>query len=63
MATSEADCKTIVDLCQQTGLKYMMMETVLYAREFLYMKMLFEQGKLGMLQFLKASHQFLVSIL
>src|SRR5260221_10391036 len=34
MATSVADCKKIVDLVKQTGLKYMMMETVVYAREF-----------------------------
>jgi len=57
MATSVEDCKAIVDICRATGLKYMMMETVLYAREFLFMKMLYEQGKLGKLQFLKASHQ------
>jgi predicted dehydrogenase len=38
MATSEADCKAIVDACRKTGLKYMMMETVVYAREFLFMK-------------------------
>src|SRR5215216_4884958 len=38
MATSVEDCKKIVDLVQKTGLTYMMMETVVYAREFLYMK-------------------------
>src|SRR5262249_40663384 len=38
MATSIEDCKKIVDLVKKTGLKYMMMETVVYAREFLYMK-------------------------
>ena len=57
MATSVEDCKAIVDLVQQTGLKYMMMETVVYAREFLYMKELYDKGELGKLQFLKASHQ------
>ena len=57
MATSEADCKAIVDLCAETGLHYMMMETVVYAREFLYMKELHDTGELGKLQFLKASHQ------
>lgn len=57
MATSVEDCKAIVDLVQATGLKYMMMETVVYAREFLYMKELFDKGELGKLQFLKASHQ------
>ncbi|MEO0415628.1 MAG: Gfo/Idh/MocA family oxidoreductase [Verrucomicrobiota bacterium] len=57
MATSVEDCKNIVDLCAATGLKYMMMETVVYAREFLYMKELYDKGELGKLQFLKASHQ------
>src|SRR5512141_1409219 len=36
MATSIADCRKIVELQKKTGLKYMMMETVAYAREFLY---------------------------
>ena len=57
MATSEADCEAIVDLCAETGLSYMMMETVVYAREFLFMKELYDNGELGKLQFLKASHQ------
>lgn len=57
MATSEEDCKVIVELCAETGLHYMMMETVVYAREFLYMKELYDKGELGKLQFLKASHQ------
>jgi predicted dehydrogenase len=57
MATSVEDCRQIVELCQETGLKYMMMETVVYAREFLYMKELYDKGELGKLQFLKASHQ------
>lgn len=57
MATSIADCKKIVDLQKKTGLHYMMMETVVYAREFLYMKELYEKGTLGKLQFLQASHQ------
>jgi predicted dehydrogenase len=35
----------------------MMMETVVYAREFLFMKELYDKGELGKLQFLKASHQ------
>ena len=57
MATSIADCKTIVDLVKKTGKKYMMMETVVYAREFLYIKELYEKGALGKIQFLQASHQ------
>jgi predicted dehydrogenase len=57
MATSVEDCKTIVELVQETGLTYMMMETVVYAREFLFMKQMYDAGELGKLQFLKASHQ------
>jgi predicted dehydrogenase len=57
MATSIEDCRRIVDLTRKTGLKYMMMETVVYAREFLYIKQLYERGELGKIQFLQASHQ------
>ncbi len=57
MATSIADCKKIVDLTKKTGLRYMMMETVVYAREYLYIKELYDQGELGKIQFLQASHQ------
>ena len=57
MATSVGDCKKIVDLVRQTGRKYMMMETVVYGREFLYLKELYEKGELGKIQFLQASHQ------
>jgi predicted dehydrogenase len=57
MATSVEECRQIVELVKQTGLTYMMMETVLYAREFLFMKELYEKGELGKIQFLKASHQ------
>jgi len=57
MATTVDECKEIVELVKSTGLTYMMMETVVYAREFLFMKELYETGKLGDIQFLKASHQ------
>jgi predicted dehydrogenase len=57
MATSVADCRTIVDLTRRTGLRYMMMETVLYAREYLFIKELYDRGELGKIQFLQASHQ------
>lgn len=57
MATSVEDCLEIIRLVNETGLKYMMMETVVYSREFLYMKKLYEDGDLGKLQFLQASHQ------
>lgn len=57
MATTVEECEEIVRLTQETGLTYMMMETVVYAREFLFMKELYERGELGKIQFLKSSHQ------
>ena len=57
MATTVDECRQIVELVEETGLTYMMMETVVYAREFLFMKELYEKGELGKIQFLKASHQ------
>ncbi len=57
MATSVEDCLEIIRLTQETGLRYMMMETVVYAREFLFMKELRDKGELGKLQFIQASHQ------
>jgi predicted dehydrogenase len=57
MATTVEECRQIVELTNQTGLTYMMMETVVYAREFLFMKELYTKGELGKVQFLKASHQ------
>ena len=57
MATTVEECEEIVRLTKETGLTYMMMETVVYAREFLFMKELYDKGELGKIQFLKASHQ------
>ncbi len=56
MATSIEDCGRIVAAVERTGLRYMMMETVVYAREYLYLKQLHDSGALGKLQFLQASH-------
>src|SRR6478736_1197118 len=57
MATTVEECKEIVRLTKEKKLTYMMMETVVYAREFLFMKELYDKGELGKVQFLKASHQ------
>jgi predicted dehydrogenase len=57
MATSVEDCKRIVDTQRKTGLVYMMMETVVYSREFLFVKELYEGGELGKIQFIRSSHQ------
>jgi predicted dehydrogenase len=57
MATTLEECKAIVDAVKSTGLTYMMMETVLYSREFLFVKEQYDKGELGKIQFLRASHQ------
>jgi len=57
MATSVEDCRKIVEAVNETGLTYMMMETVIYSREFLFVKEMVEKGEMGRLQFLRASHQ------
>lgn len=57
MATSVDDCERIVKLSRDKGLRYMMMETVVYSREFLFVRELYEKGELGDVQFLQASHQ------
>jgi hypothetical protein len=57
MATTVEECRQIVELTQSTGLTYMMMETVVYSREFLFVKEMYEKGELGKIQFLRASHQ------
>jgi len=57
MATTVDECRQIVEAVKETGLTYMMMETVVYSREFLFIKELYEKGELGKLQFLRASHQ------
>jgi len=57
MATSPDHCRKIVELSAKTGLKYMMAETVVYAREFLFIRQMAEKGELGRIQFVQASHQ------
>ena len=56
MATTIEECEQICNLVSETGLKYMMAETVVYSREYLYIKDLYDQGELGKIQYMKASH-------
>lgn len=56
MATTLDECRRIVDLVRETGLTYMMAETVVYSREYLFVKELAEKGELGEIQYLQASH-------
>jgi predicted dehydrogenase len=56
MATTIEECRKICDLVKKTKLKYMMAETVVYSREFLFIKELYQKGELGKIQHLAASH-------
>src|SRR4029453_4022274 len=56
-ATTVDECRQIVELQRKTGKVYMMMETVVYSREYLFVKELYDKGELGRIQFLRGSHQ------
>ncbi len=56
MATTVQQCKDIVNATQKSGKVYMMMETALYTREFLFVKDLLSQGKIGQIQFIRSDH-------
>ena len=56
MATTKEECLEIVRARKKAGKVYMMMETTVYTREFLYAKELVDSGKLGKIQFLRGAH-------
>ena len=56
MATSIADLRAIVLAQRQSGRNYMMMETAVYTRPFLFARELKRQGRFGRLQFLRGAH-------
>src|SRR5580704_455649 len=53
MGTSIDECRRIVAAQRKSGKVYMMMETVVYSREYLFVKELYDKGELGKLQFLR----------
>lgn len=56
MATTIDECRQVAEAVAETGLKYMMAETVVYSREFLFLKEMYDAGELGKIQYLAASH-------
>lgn len=56
MARTLEECWQVVEAKKASSKKYMMMETAVYTREFLYVKELRDSGKLGRLQFVRAAH-------
>ena len=56
MAVTVEDCARIVDAERRSGRRYMMMETAVYTREYLYARELLDSGTLGRIQFLRGAH-------
>jgi predicted dehydrogenase len=56
MAMTKEDCIAIVEAKRRVKKVYMMMETALYTREFLYGLDLAKTGQLGDIQFVRGSH-------
>lgn len=56
MGVSIDNLKTIIAAKKKSGKVYMMMETAVYTREFLYCKKLLAEGKIGRVQFARGSH-------
>jgi len=57
MGMTVEECEEIVRLEEETGKVYMMMETSVYTREYLYFKNLYKNGDVGKIQFIRGSHQ------
>ena len=56
-ATTVEECREVVEAARASGKNYMMMETAIYTREFLYIRELRDTGRLGRIQFLRGCHQ------
>lgn len=56
MATTLEECRAIVNAAREADRNYMMMETVVYSREFLYVQEQVRNGTIGRIQFLRGAH-------
>ncbi len=56
MATSIKGLRAIVAAQRKSGRNYMMMETAVYTRHYLYVKAMLERGEMGAIQFLRGAH-------
>jgi len=56
MATTLDDLRAIVAAQRSSGRNYMMMETAVYTRQFLFARELVATGRLGRIQFLRGAH-------
>jgi predicted dehydrogenase len=56
MARTIEECRLVVEAQELSGKKYCMMETTVFAREYLFVKELVTKGELGRIQFIRAAH-------
>jgi len=56
MATTLDDIRKIIEARKRSGKQYMMMETAVYTREFLYVQEMVQKGEVGRIQFLRGAH-------
>ncbi|WP_197429722.1 Gfo/Idh/MocA family protein, partial [Auraticoccus cholistanensis] len=56
MATTLQEIQAVVAAARASGRNYMMMETVVYSREFLHVRSLVDDGTIGRIQFLRGAH-------
>jgi predicted dehydrogenase len=57
MATTVKECLALAEARRKAKKVYMMMETAVYTREFLFVKEMMDKGEIGKIQFLRGSHQ------
>jgi len=57
VAATVRECLKLAEARRRAGRVYMMMETAVYTREFLFVKEMADRGELGKIQFLRGSHQ------
>lgn len=56
MGLTLAELRLVIEAQQRSGKNYMMMETAVYTREFLYVKDLYEKGEFGTVTFVRGAH-------
>lgn len=56
MATSIEGLRAVIAAQRKSGRNYMMMETAVYTRHYLYVKAMLERGEMGAIQFLRGAH-------
>jgi predicted dehydrogenase len=56
MGLTLAELRAVIDAQRRSHKNYMMMETAVYTREFLYVKDLYDRGEFGAITFVRGAH-------